>query len=246
MEYDVDRFKRILKIVGIALLMIALVGTCISLAFMFIVEQEKVSKLKDERVELENRLGEAEIKIVEQQSEINYLLNPVGVGDEELNDAKVVNTEDLVKNALSELQNGDMNTIKGWFGSGSEYTSENVAEYTKYTKITVTKDKKAPEGYISIHVCNLNNKEKLIYKSKINQEYIKKNVAMKEEDREELVNKKVTDKIKTGELDKHFSLYVKSTDNVLEITDELKQALTGGWYLGTSEIMTAYKCIYEN
>ena len=244
MEYDTSSIKMVLKKVAIIVLIAALICTSIILALLFVTEKDRAAALKDDKEALEIRVDAAEDKIEEQKIELDALKNNNEYGNSD-SKAEILSTEALLNKELTELKNGNEDVIRRWFGSGIEYTSENVSRFTQYAKVTATESKDTPDGYISIHVCNMDNRKLMKLNKKLTEGYNKKNVAMKESDRDALVNEKVQAEIRNGGMDKHFSLIVRSDNGVLEITDELKQALTGGWYHGSIGEMQGYKCIFE-
>ena len=244
MEYDVkERAIHLLKIVAIVAIFVATIATSIITMMKYEKQKQENKVLISDKADLEIRVEQAEKKIVEQERLIEKYTLTLEVTEEAGNE--MLSTEKLLEKQLELLQSGNVETIQGWFGLGSEYTPEKVQDATKHTEFTVIKDKEAPEGYIAVHVCNIDYRRMDNVRQILHDEYIKKNVAMKEEDRTILVDKEINKNIADGKYDKHFKVYVRSINGKLEINEDLKQAFTGGWYWGTGEELKGHRCIYN-
>lgn len=257
MEYTLkERLLRILKIVAITLVILANIIVSIFFLSLYNKEKEKRSQLESEKVVVEAKLNQAEAKIEEQAKEIEdlktvlslgvNLSNSVGENNGKTDIVAEVSTEKLLEKHLVELQAGNTDVIKTWFGLGTEFTSENISKVTKYAKITVIEDKNTPDSYIAVHICNIDYRKMKKDYDELYQEYVKKNYAMKDKDRRKLVQGLLDKDIDNGKYDRCYKVYVKNNEGMLEITEDLKQAITGGWYLGTGDVLEKYKCIYED
>ena len=250
MEFSLkERVLIILKKVAIIALPVAMVATSITFMIKYNNEKETVIEMQRAKESVEIRLEQAEKKLEEQGEDIEQTIPEDGEVVEEVVEEVIdttIGTMELLSKNLESLQNGDINTIGKWFGSGTEFTAERVKDATKSAKITVEENNDDAEKSLKIHVCNLDYRKINLKKVELNNQYQKKNSAMNEGDRLSLVDKAINELIESGEYDKHYILDVRSDNGVLEISEELKQAITGGWYWGTGEELQGYVCTYDN
>jgi len=242
--------KNFAKIAVIVLIFLAIASVAGFYIWKYDKEKKANAKLIWENAELNTRIAEAEKKLAEQNRVIEDLTTTIIVEEKpeessEKPEASSLDTEQILEQQINLLKNGDTDTIRGWFGLGADFTSKAVMEATRYARITVIDDKKAPEGYLAIHVCNVDYRKLMEARKELYNSYLKKNVAMNDNDRNRLINELLEQDIRDKKFDKHYKVYVTSNNGVLEITEDLKQAVTGGWYLGIGEELPGYRCIYD-
>lgn len=180
----------------------------------------------------------------------------------------------LIASDIENIKNKDQATIERYFGTSSAFNIDIVADKLAATTVTFissevvedisktpneqenkdTKDiqenQASQTGQVGqdikvvIHICTLDYNKMLQYKKQFKEGQLEKGEV--EEKINEQVTKALAKGVVNGDFDTHYTIPVMIKDNSVVITEEFKQAITGGWYAGMNTQLQSVACPLES
>lgn len=164
--------------------------------------------------------------------------------ESELNKPEIerLNSADILASDLDNLRNKDEETVIRYFGNSSSFSPEIVADKLAATKATIVSEEIIDESTIKciIHICTLDYYGMKEASSNMQNEIQAENTEA--ENVEDTVKKEIAKKVVTGDFLLHYTIPVEIVDNKLVVTEEFKQAITGGWYKGLNTELKPVDC----
>ena len=167
----------------------------------------------------------------------------------EIDVANIDKPKDIIVDDINGLLDGDKEVIERYFGESDIYTDEGVRDRVSVAKVVFTGvggEVKSEEEIdsigglvdgeveLDIHICTLDYRATNEAVEEITERVKREKVGISEEELSDRVSEEVAIRAKNGEFDIHISLPVKvkyvGGEGKVEVTEELKVALTGGWY----------------
>lgn len=151
----------------------------------------------------------------------------------------------LITSDIESIKNKDSNTIQRYFGTSSAFTTDIVADKLAATKITFISSEVLEDNStkVIVHICTLDYNKMLESKKTIKEE------KLAEGEVEDKINEHITKELAKGvvnrDFDVHYNIPLIVKDNSVVITEEFKQAITGGWYTGLNAEIQEITCPIE-
>lgn len=130
---------------------------------------------------------------------------------------------------IESIKAGGTETIQRYFGESTGLTKDKSNKIFSHLKINVIKE---TEESIDIEVHTV-NWERIYADTQIYSKQVKdSNVGISDHDLESYVSSYITEQINSGVYDINFEISIRfmADTNLIEITENLKRALTGNWY----------------
>lgn len=141
------------------------------------------------------------------------------------------------------LKAKDEETVKRYFGDSKTFSPDIIANKIAATKLTIISQETLDNETLNVvaHVCTLDYYKMQETSSTMTEELKNKG----EENIEEAVKKEIAKMVVTGEFALHYSIPVIIQNGTVMVTEELKQAITGGWYKGLNTELKPIECPLE-
>lgn len=182
--------------------------------------------------------------------------------DENINKPQIIKPKQVIVNDIDNLIKANNETIVKYFGESNIYRGIDVADRLAIAKITfasiningneIVDNIDTVEGIengivkVNLHICTLDyNKTKEQVKS-LTEQNKANNPFISDNELTDTVTTQVAEQVQTGNMDLHINVPVEIyyTDGIgkLQITEEFKYAITGGWYNPTGTIIESVEC----
>lgn len=238
--YDENDTKRLISICGLIIGIITVIGLIIVLVNYGNSASEDVSETP-----YINESSQGLLELTEESTE-NISDSSVSSDSEAYSsttssDYKEVITYDVeqyLKNDVQNIKNGDKKTIERWFGSSNIFTKENMQKALSGIEISKSKNGK-------MHVCVFNEKKVNEIREKYLDEERKMNVNIDEKSILAYIDLRIQKEVEDKSIYDCYELDVSVSSGNIDVTEELKEIITNGWYKGIDADIDQYKIEHE-
>lgn len=153
---------------------------------------------------------------------------------------------EIIANDIEAIKNGDKEVITRYFSNSVVFSPDIVADKLAATLVSfISTNKNEDENTeVLIHICTLDYKKMLEANKQIKENLISQGVS--EDEVAEQVKKELARGIVKGEYESHYNIPVVVENGYVRVTEELKEAITGGWYTGINTQLQNVTCPLVN
>lgn len=166
----------------------------------------------------------------------------------------------VVTSFINKLTNGNPEAIREAFGTSDVYTPEAISDRIKVARVSYMSGSIGGEVYsnlsdmpagingasIGLHICTLDYEASYNAAKAKEAELKAANPDIDQAELKDQVERDIAKRTQSGEFDAHYNVnlaveYEADPMGAVQVTEEFKQAITGGWYR-TGEKLTSVEC----
>ncbi len=181
---------------------------------------------------------------IETESNINQEIQGRSVeGADEPDTEQSIDPYSIIASDIEAIKSMDKAVISRYFGDSDIFSADIVGDKLAATLTSFISSGENEEGNIEtiIHICTLDYNKMLDANKKLKEELINKG-EVDESSINEQIKKELAKGVVKGDFDIHYNIPVEIVDNQVKVTEELKQAITGGWYNGINTDLQPVSC----
>ena len=169
-------------------------------------------------------------------SDVAEMALTAAVPDDGIQDAPA----DLLNTDLDSLRNKDEATTIRYFGESKAFSAEVVADKLAATKATILSEEIVDDSTVKllVHICSFDYHG--MKEASVNMQEEMTNTG--EENIEDTVKKEIAKQVVNGNFTLHYTIPLEIKDGAVVVTEEFKQAITGGWYKGLNTELKQVDC----
>lgn len=149
-------------------------------------------------------------------------------------DGEEISPYDIIKHEIEMIKAADADMVAKYFGTGSAFDPAIVSDRLTATIISFVSTEKVDvnKHNVVLHVCTLDY-------NKMNQDMLELRNTITDEKE---LNIEIAKGVVNGNYDLHYTIPVTVENCAVVVTEEIKQALTGGWYTGVGTALANVEC----